>query len=120
MKKIKLQYIELSEKNDNSVIKICTDYPFFKKERNCYLFELYSISKLESLIKIRNEELLVYGIVNNDFVPFFIYVDENIFKEIQDFLKNDTLYETSMWQDEITLLNVIIDFLKKDIKFWET
>lgn len=120
MKKIKLEYIELSEKNDNSIIKISTDYPLFKKERICYLFELYSIQNLEDLIESRNEELLIYGIINNNFFPFFISVDENTFEEIQKFLKNETLYEVSKWQDKITLLNVMIDFFKKDIKFWET
>jgi len=119
MKNIKITYIKLADELKNCLVEVGLGYPTFEVTKQCYLYELFYFDTLESKITQREEELVQYGIINGDLAPFYIKIEDNIYKQLEDYLSQTTEYEECKWQDDVSLLNAILGVYRQDPKSWD-
>ena len=119
MKHIQITYLNIEKNIENSIISISLDYPNYNSKRECYLYELFYFEALEKIIKTREENISRYGYLNGESTPFYLKVDDSIYRNLIEYLSNSTEYENCKWQDDVSLLSAIIDIYRKDPKSWE-
>ena len=118
MRSIKVQYLELAKEINNSIVGIALDYPRYENSRKCFLYELCYFENIELKIKQREEEILQYDILTGDLTPFFLSLDDQDYKDLEEYLYNDTEYENAKWNDEVNLINAILTVYRNDPKSW--
>lgn len=120
MKSIKISYVDVNDINwDNSVVEVCLDYPKYVDKRLCYMHELSYFDSIMDKIKEEHEENIRYSIYNYRDVPNFIKINDDVFKELQDYLKEKTEYEECKINDDFSLLSAIMSIYRNDPKCWE-
>lgn len=119
MKNVKISYCEINSDLKNSVMEIALDYPNYKNNKKCYLYELFYFDEIEEKIRERESDIIQYNIINQDYMPFFIKISDECFDEINDYLKSETEYEECKWNDEVSLLQAILHIYRNDPKSWE-
>lgn len=131
MKKVKIEYEYLNaHKSEFIVMSISTDFPKFSKKRKLYLYELGSIAPIN--IKMQNYlDSDKHLSANNYLSPIVLNLTNAEFNEVQDYLLMEddevsgtlidrpTAYEDVEFFEDYARVNMAINILRKDPKFWE-
>jgi len=118
IRKIQIEYEELnSQTTELTVMSISIDYPSFLSSRKIYLYEIASIESINSKLEnYLNSEKYLRSL---DYLsPIYLTLNKKEFNELEEYLKEQTIYEEIIFNEDYARLNMAINIYRQDPKFW--
>lgn len=116
-KKIFIEYLTIdNEKYENNKVRIAKNHPRYDKYKELFLYELFYHEFLEEKIK----DMLSKNFHDYQFYDsFLVQLTNEEFKEIEYLFENESDLEKDKWERDVSMLNLAINTLRNDPRFWE-
>ena len=116
-KRIFIEYCTIeNEIFENNRMRISKNNPKYDKFKEVFLYELFYHDFLEQ--KIRN--VLYKNFSDYQFYDsFFIELTDKEFNEIKYIFEQESDLEKDKWEKDYSMLNLAINTLRTDPKFWD-
>ena len=116
-KKIFIEYLTIdNEIYENNKMRIAKNPPKYDDYKELFLYELFYYDFIEEKIrKTLSSNFKDYQFYDS----FLISLTNDEFKQIKNIFEEESDLEKDKWQRDVSMLNLAINTLKNDPKFWE-